>query len=512
MNRRNLLLVAYHFPPVGGSGVQRALKLARYLPESGWNVHVLTAGHRRHPLVDETMSTEIGDGVRVHRVRGFEPGAIAARLCRPLAKSPRNGPLTAQAISLCHTGTAPDDQRHTERRADGSFATWLEDRLYWRLDRAARRLPLCEMERLWVPAACRAARRVVRRHDIHAVITTSPPHVSHWIGRSLRRRLGIPWIADLRDPILDNFAYDARSAFIDRRWRRLERFVTQEATRVVVTCPELMAALCQRYASVPRTKFATIFNGYDAADAPPSNRIPAEPRTTDNSNRRFVLAHVGAFYRDQSVEPLLTAMRRLIAGRPEIAGSLELRLVGSLSAGQLPFLRHTDDAFLRRLGYKPHGDAIAEMAAADALFLMLPLGSGGRCCIPAKTFEYLAFGRHVIAAVHPETILADVLRRAGNVTLVEHHDGQDLADALARAIACAFDAWAAATLQRPRDFSLVEQFRRDRLAQAYADLLNQCTTTEGASHKRATGPDFTSGQPVPSAPAGAEAGLTPEPA
>ncbi len=37
-----VLMIAYYFPPMGGAGVQRTLKFAKYLPEFGWSPHVLT--------------------------------------------------------------------------------------------------------------------------------------------------------------------------------------------------------------------------------------------------------------------------------------------------------------------------------------------------------------------------------------------------------------------------------------------------------------------------------------
>jgi len=37
-----VLIVSYYFPPAAGGGVQRVLKWAKYLPQSGIEVHVLT--------------------------------------------------------------------------------------------------------------------------------------------------------------------------------------------------------------------------------------------------------------------------------------------------------------------------------------------------------------------------------------------------------------------------------------------------------------------------------------
>ena len=46
--RRRIVLLAYHFPPMGGAGAQRALKLVRQLFESGWDPVVITRTGERH--------------------------------------------------------------------------------------------------------------------------------------------------------------------------------------------------------------------------------------------------------------------------------------------------------------------------------------------------------------------------------------------------------------------------------------------------------------------------------
>ena len=39
-----VLVVAYYFPPMGLSGVQRTAKFVKYLPKYGWKPTVLTVG------------------------------------------------------------------------------------------------------------------------------------------------------------------------------------------------------------------------------------------------------------------------------------------------------------------------------------------------------------------------------------------------------------------------------------------------------------------------------------
>jgi len=436
MTLRNLLLVSYQFPPIGGSGVQRAAKLARYLPAAGWRVQVIAAGHTHYPLLDPTLAGPPDPNVTVHRVCGLEPAGVARSICHPFA-----------------------------RMGGGSeWLSGLEDRLYWRLDRVFGGLPLPETEMLWAPAAVRQARRLVERHGIEAVVTTSPPHTAHLVGMSLRRRLGLPWVADLRDPITDNFAYHPRNRLADRFWRWLERTIVAQADRVVVTCPELARRLAERYGRVEDRVFSTITNGYDPADAPP----PLETRP--RGDRPFTLAYVGAFYREQTIGPLLEAVRGLRLRRGDIAAALQLRLVGSLSAAQRRLVQPEDAAFFVNLGYRPHAEALREMAEADAVLLLTPAHEGGRFCIPAKAFEYLAFGRHIIAVVHRDTALSGILTAAGDVTLLENHEPAALAAAIERR----FDDWTTGRTSAPRDWEVVRNFRRDRLARQFASVVAEC--------------------------------------
>src|ERR1043166_4910034 len=152
---RDILLIAYHFPPIGGSGVQRVLKLARYLPQFGWRADVVCCGHTQYPLLDRSLTSEGSDDVKVYRTRGLEPGGIAASMTM-------SGPV----------GPA--------------FAKRLEDGLSWRLQKMLSRTPLPEHELLWLPAAIRQARQVAENHSIEAIITSGPPHCTHWVGESMR--------------------------------------------------------------------------------------------------------------------------------------------------------------------------------------------------------------------------------------------------------------------------------------------------------------------------------------
>ena len=55
---RRLLVVAYYFPPMGMSGVQRVAKFVKYLPEFGWEPVVLTVEPGGYFAYDEQLQEE----------------------------------------------------------------------------------------------------------------------------------------------------------------------------------------------------------------------------------------------------------------------------------------------------------------------------------------------------------------------------------------------------------------------------------------------------------------------
>ena len=65
---KNVLLIFYYFPPAGGSGVQRGLKFAKYLPEFGFRPVILCADYRilKQPR-DYTLLRELPDKVKIYR-------------------------------------------------------------------------------------------------------------------------------------------------------------------------------------------------------------------------------------------------------------------------------------------------------------------------------------------------------------------------------------------------------------------------------------------------------------
>ncbi len=377
--RRRVLLVSYHFPPVGGAGVQRPAKFARYLPEFGWDVTVLQAENPSVPLLDQSLLDELPADLVTIKARTLEPG-YAAKLA------------TAGSAGAKRTGIA-GRLKNVARRA-ASIALQPDPQV------------------LWLPAARRAALRALRDTPHHAIIATAPSYSNLVLGASLQRRTGLPFVADYRDEWDLSSAYWENAPRDPLSWRvqrGMQRRVLRRAAAVVATTRASTARIGERAAQAGALPILEcIYNGWDPSDLAQTADLPGELRREGD---RFRLVYAGTLWNLTDVEPVVSAVRQLAESRPDLAARLELVFLGRKTPEQAKLLGQLRDTGVRLTlpDYLPHPVAIATMKSADALLLLLANVPGAERVAPAKLFEYLAVDRPMLAVV-PEGETASIVR------------------------------------------------------------------------------------------------------
>jgi glycosyltransferase involved in cell wall biosynthesis len=418
------LIVSYYFPPAGGGGVQRVLKLCKHLPAFGWDVDVLAPDDPKWVARDPGLAAQIPAGTVVHRARYRGPSD---------QRSPAE--MLAGARGL----------RGVATRAG----------LY------GRQLLLPDPRVVWVPDAARAAVRIVRERSASVVLTTSPPSSAHMVGNLVARRTGVPWVADLRDSWLANphRRYERRSvrakrAVLDAMARRTFARVSA-LTTVTETIAEEARAL-----SPAQTPTAVISNGCDFDEFAGLEHEPSD---------RLRILHAGFFFGVRSPRPFLTALSRFLADRPELREVVEARFVGGFRDADREWGENLGlGRALRIDGFLPHDQALRAMKAADALLLLIPRADGlGTSVLSGKLFEYLAAERPVLALVPPEGIAADLLRSTGFARIADPDD----VDAIRAQLEDLVEAWRAGGLgDRPLPPELRERLDRRTRAGEMADV------------------------------------------
>lgn len=437
---RRVLLIAYFFPPLGGGGCQRTLKLVRYLEPIGWASTVVTTRDRDYWILDPSLLDEVPPSAELLRVGGF----TALRALRLLAR----------------TGAAVEDSRGMRRR--GVF----------RALRALQRWVLIpDGYAGWARAARQEAARRVQAGGVDALWTTSSPESAHLAGLALKRDLGLPWVADFRDPWVGRATYGPPTRWHDLRHRALEREVVRRADRITLVSEAMVDLYRDRYPEVDRARFVFLPNGFDSDDWRRASRAaPEEPEAAGPDRGRFVLLHAGQLAHRPTVRTLLHAAGRVIERDPAAAGRLTLRFLGG---NEELSPRETERFGLGRaleiLPPRPHLEALAAMRRASALVL---LGHGGRAdglLYTGKIYEYLSSGRPVLGLLEDGPGAA-LIRAAGAGPVL----GPDDIEGVAGAIGHWLTRWRAGqdlSIRPPE--RLLSTWERHRTAEKAASILTE---------------------------------------
>jgi glycosyltransferase involved in cell wall biosynthesis len=373
---KRVLMVAYHFPPYGGSsGIQRTLRFVQHLPALGWEPLVLTAAARSYERVSDDLLDELPRDLVVERAFALD---------------------TARHLSLA--GRYPGVLARPDR--------WMT----------------------WQFRAIPAGMRLVRRFGPHVIWSTYPIATAHVIGRALRRRTGLPWIADFRDPMAqDGYPPDPRAW---KSFKTIEEDALGQAAYSIFATQGAARCYRARYPDAAH-KVIVVENGYDeesfaALGEVTQARQPLTPGAV-------TLLHSGLVYpMERDPTHFFAALGRLSqAGRIQPA-RLRVRFRAPGHEDMLKAIAEEQrvGAFIEILPPAPYRAALEEMMRADALIVLQAANCNEQ--IPAKLYEYLRAGRPVIALTDPQGDTAGVMRGAGLDSIARLDSTAEIADLLLR--------------------------------------------------------------------------------
>ena len=366
--RRRLLLLSYAFPPATAPEAMLAAKRAGNL--AGWDVEVIAAAPF-HPGMGNDAEMAAYAQARftgIHRLR-------------PPVRLPLH-----RFGALAHL---PDTMRILNRQAVAKAT------------------------------ALHAA------NPFDAMLSWSTYHSVHLVARRLKARFGLPWLAHMSDPWVDNpfVSYGGLTGAINRA---LERAVIGECDRVLFTTPETVELVMDKYPAEWRARAVVIPHGYD-----PSLYAGAGPEPLED--RALAVRYLGNFYGIRSPEPLFAALREIVRREPRALDGVVFEIVGKLDPGMM----ETAQAFalpegLVRLrapvGYR---ESLALMETAD-LLLIVDAPAERSVFLPSKLVDYLG-ARRPILSLTPEGASRRVTLAAG-FWAAKPEDAGACADALMKAL------------------------------------------------------------------------------
>lgn len=338
MNKR-ILYIAFHFPPIQiSSGVHRTLAFTRYFTEQGDDVTVLTASTKAYSQCSDKNLSLI-------------PAAITVLRCY-----------------------ARDTSKHFSVK--NKYVSWMAIPDRWQS---------------WIVGGVISGLRQIRKQRPDVIISTYPIASAHFIAYFLHKLTGVPWIADFRDPMLQQ-GYPANPT-VRKLFGWIEKKAVKHCKHIIFTSPGALQLYQQRYPDVASDVWQVLPNGYDEALF---DKVPSAKQ--NKVNNRVTLLHSGTIYpSERNPIPFFNAIAVLKQQQPLLAKKLHivLRSTGH-DALFKPILQQLGiDDVITLAPALNYVDALEEMLNADALLLMQAASCNYQT--PAKAYEYIRSKKPVLA-------------------------------------------------------------------------------------------------------------------
>lgn len=386
---KRVLFVSYHYLPKIHVSVFRIHRYMKYLPEFGWQPYILTS--------TESPDEEVGMITRI------KDKGIISRVSATFTSN-----RSSYGNVLWHV-----------------LVKWIKKTL----GKIYRRwLVFPDEQKKWADSIYTIAEELIKREEIDVVVTSAPPYSLHSLGRKLKKKIGVRWLADFRDNWTKNEKLKFPTLLHKNMQERLEYAVLSECDAITSVQPDLTSS------EELRKKTVQILNGYDEEDF---IGIQSEPAFND----KMIISYVGSFYGNRSPKFFLEGYKEFIRKYPEASERVTFKHYGTSHdfdiQKYLKVNRMSESVFCE--GAVNHERALQVMLSSDVLLLVIAKTRGHNTVYTGKFFEYLRANKRILALVQNDSEVADILTRIGDNFIAEPDDASQICETIKRV----FDDWSA---------------------------------------------------------------------
>lgn len=423
-----VLVIAYYFPPMGLSGVQRTLKFIKYMKDYNWEPTVLTAGDIGYYAHDYSLLKEIEDlNIRILRTQGNEPNAILKKY--GTIKLPKEK-IRKLLNRISQTFFIPDNKIS------------------------------------WSKKAVKYASELLNKEKFDVIYVTCPPFSAFNAANTLKKKFDIPVLVDYRDLWFGSYFAFYLTPFHKFLNKKQEYKALKEVDRIIVTNRKIKEKLLKFYKFLTFEDVVIISHGFDTKDF--ENVKPLQ-----KSNDRMILTYSGIFMEYNTPKYLFKAFKQITIERPDIASKIELHFIGFLRKENHKLIRKLNiQEFVKDFGYMNHSEAVQKIISSDVLWFMVGRKRNIDAILPGKVYEYIGSRKPILGCI-PEGAAKMSLEEYGASFIVKPDDIEQIKNTIYKI----YELYKNNSLPVP-DENIVMKYRRDFLTEQLTKQLQFLVKTE----------------------------------
>ncbi|MFV0440823.1 MAG: glycosyltransferase [Lachnospirales bacterium] len=416
---KKVLIIAYQFPPMGGSGVQRTSKFVKNLHHFGYEPIVLTRDTKDVSLLDESLLKDIPKETKIYRTNAYDK-----------SDSTKKSAIPSKIIG--------------------------------------RKVLIPDQARLWELSLHKKALKIIEDEKIDLIYTTSYPYSDHLLGLFIKKTLKgkVKWVCDFRDEWSNN-PYTKDNPYSKSRMDKelkMESEVIKYADKLITNTPVMRQNFIDIHSLDEKRQedFFTIPNGYDKDDFSGLENI--KPK-----NDKFTITYTGAMYGRRKPDYFFEAVQRLVESNEINIDRLSINFIGNYKRDALldNIKKFGIDKCVIVHDYMPHKEALKKLVSSDALLLLEGGGVGSDAFYTGKVFEYMNTYRPVIAVL-PYGCAFDIV----NETNIGETAYFENIDEIKKVILKFYEMWDRGEEYNEQNFELIQSFERYELTKKLAEVFD----------------------------------------
>jgi len=348
---KNVLVIAYYFPPLGGAGVQRPLKFVKYFKKFGWKPVVLSVADKNY-IHDSSLFCDISPSTEIIRVKYFN------------------------LIKILY------GFRRIKLEFFGKFIL--------------KYFAPIDIHILWAIAGFKRIKKYLKNNHIDVVYVTGAPFSSFLIAYWIKKKFNIPYLLDYRDDWVENPFFEM--PFCRKIFEKFleKKIVSQSSAAITVSAP-IKEIITRRN---PEINMKVITNGYDGQEIKPILK----------KNKKLKMIYAGSFYKKRSPLMFFHALSELINEQKINPNNILVDIYGQSMDENIENMieQFKLDKTVRFKGRLPHSVLLKKFNDYDVFLMIVGVYKNVEGVFSGKIFEYIAFGKPIFAIV-PDGVIKKLL-------------------------------------------------------------------------------------------------------
>lgn len=390
---KKVLIIAYYFPPLGWSGVQRTLKFVKYLREFNWEPIVITVGKTTFSILDESLGDEIPEDIKIIRIDDMKLKTFTDRI-----KSEVKEYVKASFDII----------------SDKNLLNRYEAQIEQNLEALRNLLLLPDGNAIWANNVIKELNKKINIDDVDIVYTTSSPYSAHLVGYYLKNNHNKAWVADFRDEWTNNPYYNNEFNIRHEVEKNIEEEILSNCDKIIAIS-ELAKNNYINSFKLDENKIKVITNGYDEKDFKLIDR--------SQTHSKFIIVHSGSFYSVRNPYTFISAINDLVEEEKIEISDVIIEFIGEIDKKIKDKIMYVDKFHIIKIyNYASHKESLEICTKANLLLLVVGQDEKVKSVYTGKIFEYLRLKKPILSLSPKESLVEELLNRTGCGFNVEYND------------------------------------------------------------------------------------------